>query len=589
MSSNIDTNCKSGLASHVGGDSIREKLASDFGVKVSHTLPAKSAVDVPAADHNLVGGVPKSIGSSAKRAAPYADQTKGNAEPVQIQAYPSHTSPKHRGRGGGRGARAAPRNSRWPKNSDQKADPTRWATNWDSDKSFCASIDSAEADGGFGEDKKKRAPAGEGGFKLTDWNGGWAPAPIDWDARPAFRDSTKLSQIERWVLKIDEEMCGMTREIPTEEATAASEEAIPRYWIPIAFPRNVGAGTSMAPQTFWNDIIKSAPKPMDENDLDGARPWWEQLKAPGSIFLQPYLSPSIDGIDPDENTDERLARENDHGADQHAQNRRRFELAKRSVQRERKKKVEEKARKFGEGLPLSMRDRIKPVLNMYIRSARPADMAQVRDIYNHYVDFTCCTPEIERRTTHDMNQRYKDIRANKLSFLVACERGGKVPNRRKKRNPEDDLILPEKVVGFAFADDYNDMTGMYRFTAEVEVYTDKSHYMKSVAKCLLDKLMAILDPEYVERGGFDIQGEELEGVGPSRVIQNVVVNVSYDKPERLEWLSRWLTSWLGFEQKGLLEDIGNKQGKSVSLAIFKRKTGAAIDASNPPISTGYPS
>lgn len=445
-----------------------------------------------------------------------------------------------------------------------KADPNHWDTNWGSEKNL--SIDSAQADGGFG-DGGKRAPLAKGEWKLTDWEGNWTPAPLDWDARPAFRDPEKLDRITEWMLDIDKEMCGLTHALPAPVFVAAAAtkyqvEAIPRYWVPIAFPLNVKERISMAPQTFWNNIISkdSTPDPMDKGDLDNAEPWWKLLDGPNSSLLQRCPTPEIKGISPDENLDERLARENDDGADKHAQNRINTERAKQDAKRARLERAEAKARKY---VAVPNVKRIKPGLNMYVRSARPTDMVQLRDIYNHYVDFACCIPECERRTTSDMTGRYRDILANRLPFLVACERGGKVPARRKKRNPDqEDLILPDRVVGFAYADDYNDMTGMYRFTAEVEVYVSKQHYMQNVAKCLMDKLMALLDPEYIEHGGFDIQGEELEGVGvgAQRVISDIVANVPYDKPDTLEWKSRWLIS-MGFVQKGNLEGIGNKLGK----------------------------
>jgi hypothetical protein len=162
-----------------------------------------------------------------------------------------------------------------------------------------------------------------------------------------------------------------------------------------------------------------------------------------------------------------------------------------------------------------------------------------------------------------MEQRYHDIIRNKLPFLVACQRGEVIKGRRKKHAGDDPLILPDTIVGFATADDYNDILGMYRFTAEVEVYVDKEHYMKCIGKCLLDKLMGMLDPEYIERGGYDTEGEELEGVGPSRLIQNIIVNLPYDadKPTRLEWVGKWLTNWIGFEQAGDLKKVGLKDGK----------------------------
>ena len=189
-------------------------------------------------------------------------------------------------------------------------------------------------------------------------------------------------------------------------------------------------------------------------------------------------------------------------------------------------------------------------------------MAQICEIYDHYVDYSCSVPEIDRLTVQDMVQRHRTIRKNKFPFIVACERGGKVPSRNKKKNQQgEELILPDRVIGFAYADDYHDLRGMYRFAAEAEVYTHSAYFMKGVAKCLLDKLMGLMDQGYMERGGFDIVGDDLDGTGASRVIQNIIIHLPYEKPERLEWVSRWLTEWLEFKQVGHLEDIGNKNEK----------------------------
>lgn len=189
-------------------------------------------------------------------------------------------------------------------------------------------------------------------------------------------------------------------------------------------------------------------------------------------------------------------------------------------------------------------------------------MNRIREIYNHYVNFSIHTPETERRTNHDMTQRYNAITSNKFPFLVACERGAKVTGRKNKKGRGEDLVLPDYVVGFATADDYNDMTGMYRFTAEVEVYTDSKYYMKGIGKCLMDKMMCLLDPDgYTERGGFDVVGDELEGCGSYRRIQHIILNLPYEKPEIAEWKAKWLTEWCGFKQVGNLEGIGNKLGK----------------------------
>lgn len=161
-----------------------------------------------------------------------------------------------------------------------------------------------------------------------------------------------------------------------------------------------------------------------------------------------------------------------------------------------------------------------------------------------------------------MEQRYNDIIGNQFPFLVACERGAVIKPRRKKYEGES-IILPDTILGFAIADDYNDMLGMYRFTAEVELFVHKDYYLKGVAKCLLDKMMAMLDPEYIERGGYDIEGDELEGVGQSRIIQNVIINLPYEteKPMRLEWIGKWLKNWIGFTQVADLPKVGLKDKK----------------------------
>lgn len=609
---------------------IRQKLAEEHGVNVSDPRPAKPAlVTYPSSNEEhrgpLNGGFqPHPTGPStgeSKRGNTSARRARGGrgGRAPQESTWPQATYPssneEHKGlpngapkplptgsstgeskRGKpssrGRGTRGGrlPRESRWPTHAETKPDPKRWEINWDSDERSFSSVDSVCANAGFGDDKKKKKQVEDGidpdtGFKLTDWSGNWAPAPVDWDARPAFRDGQSAQKIEHWMDGIEEEMRRGTGAkswaIPTEDVTVNGTtycfapdsektdlrimgEPAPRYWLPVVFGHNSAHTVPQAPQTFWNELVKSnMPIPYDENDLVGAKPWWETYQTAGGDFLKHYEPPTIRGIDPDENEGERIAREHDRGSNYHTENRKKAEKAKKEAQRERRKKAQEKARKISQvSIDRQNQDKIKPGIELYVRSARPEDMSRIREIYNYYVDFSVCTPETMRRTKADMQQRLDDVHHNLLPFLVACERGGKVPARRKKAKGED-LILPDKVVGFAMADDYNDMQGMYRFTAEIEVYTDKEYYMKGVAKCLLDKLMALLDPQYIEKGGYEVVGEDLDGSGAKRRISNIMVNLPYDKdkPERLEWMEKWLHTWLGFDKVGDLQGIGLKEGK----------------------------
>ena len=404
-------------------------------------------------------------------------------------------------------------------------------------------------------------------------------APINWDARPAFRDNQSAAQIERWMDVIENELGGINMAVSKEEIIGARElcsEVAPRYWIPIV------KGTETL-QAFWSGLLNlSGVTLIDEDDLDGAIPWWQLYECNKESTLEPRAHPEISGVDPDETEHERLTRENDEGSNYHTANRKRLERAKIEAERKKRTRVQEKAQKIskrtnnGEDRKVSdsfialmfhadMLQPIKPGLKIYLRSAKPSDAKAIRDIYNHYVSYTVYTPEIQKRTTADIEQRYNDIVRNKLPFLVACKRGDvHKPRRGKKKNADvEPIVLPDEVIGFAFADDYNDMLSMYRFTAEIEVWVHEDHYMKGIGTCLLDKLMAMLDPEYLERGGYDTEGEELEGVGPMRIIQIIMINLPYesDKPARLEWVGKWLTSWLGFEQEANMRHVGMKNGK----------------------------
>ena len=147
--------------------------------------------------------------------------------------------------------------------------------------------------------------------------------------------------------KIEEDLWGKDWGISLDELTKSSEETVgeiaPRYWTPVVIGEK-------APQTFWNELVKSTePKPLDEGDLDRAKPWWERYHARGGNFLKPCEHPAIKGIDPDETREERLARENDSGSRWHAENRKKTEKAKRDAERDKRKRAQERARKISDG------------------------------------------------------------------------------------------------------------------------------------------------------------------------------------------------------------------------------------------------
>ncbi|EME47617.1 hypothetical protein DOTSEDRAFT_69536 [Dothistroma septosporum NZE10] len=127
---------------------------------------------------------------------------------------------------------------------------------------------------------------------------------------------------------------------------------------------------------------------------------------------------------------------------------------------------------------------------------------------------------------------------------------------------------------------------MYRFTVSLSVFVHIDHHGKSIGSCLMDKILGLLDPEYLERGGYEIEGEELEAVGsPARSIKSIIISLPHEETtqgaNRLEWMTQWLAT-LGFKEHGFLPDIGSKLRHVINLAIFYRQTSAVLDHAKPP-------
>ncbi|KAI6884820.1 hypothetical protein KC360_g4019 [Hortaea werneckii] len=588
---------------------IREKLAVEFGVTVGHPMPAHEAQSASGdANDKNVGPVDTKVSTGEQQGIQQRKETTATSKGAETPTKSTEKGKKRRpkptshskaareagdefvpfnGRPGieskvGRPFvkpkdKAFPQQSTWARKTDMpKGDPSPKAFADVPGKTFRSSsnIDSAEADGGWGDGKKRRAPANAEGFGLSDWNDQWAPAPLDWDARPAFRDDKKLIQIECWITEATDALQKEKYQLAAHEIAQCVGDIVPSYWIPHGFPGSASL------QAFWEDVSSSKhPGPVEESDLDGVLPWWIRLQPYHNMMLLRYEHPIITSVDPGETFDERLARENDLGSAQHSENRRRLERAKRDAKREKRRKADEKILAMNRSRSPLPHEKIKPDpdLKLFVRPARPADMTAIRDIYNHYIDNTCCAPETERITENDMLQRFQRITGSGLPFLVACKSGGIIKGVRRKRDPENELFLSDVVLGFTYAEDYGQGQPMYRSTADLHVFVDKQFLLQSIAKCLLDKMIGILDPAYIERGGFGSRCDGLEATNLPRTVKTIIARVPFDAPQRLEWVAKWLVEWLGFEQKGILEGIGIKNGRSVSEALFQRNNGVKVD------------
>jgi L-amino acid N-acyltransferase YncA len=440
-----------------------------------------------------------------------------------------------------------PKESPWIKDSlIPKGDPNRHKVRWSSSTSESSSFSSNRASSGWGT-RRRRDQNNDNGGELADWAGGLGPASIDWDSRSKFRDHQSVAKIESWLNNI--ELTPDDRSIPP-----TTQDVAPRYW----FQAHLDGRTA---KSFWAEHMAPGNiKPFDRDDLKGVKPWWENYADDDHSLLKELDHPEVVGMDPDESAEERRAREQDNGSGNAGESRKNAEKAKREAQRKRTLAKREQAHKFS-GTHMnqaSTSDPIKPGLSMFVRLATKEDMVQLRDIYNRYIDNAFVVPETDRLTETDMLERWQAIRNAELPFIVACQRGEVIKARNKKFG--DDMVMPDRMIGFAYAADWSDGTCIYRLTVKLEVFVHMEQYMKHIGDCLTDKMMGLLDPQFVERGGYDVVGEDLERAESTRVISNVLIRYSYesDNKAKLVWVSDWLKRRFGFEQVADLQGVAQK-------------------------------
>lgn len=444
-----------------------------------------------------------------------------------------------------------PRESPWIKDSlIPKGDPNRHKVRWSSSES--SSSDSDRASSGWGTRRKRGQ---DNGADLADWAGGLGPGAIDWDSRSKFRDHQSVAKIENW---LDQNLSALEQIGGTKEHDITIKhqgDIAPRYW----FQTHLDGKSAEA---FWLEQIQprhDVIQPLERDDLKDARPWWNNYADDDHSVLKVLEQPEVADIDPDETAEERLARLHDHGSGNAGESRKVAEQAKREAQRKRTLAKRARAHKFSGTYNSTSPSTIKPGLNIFVRPAVKEDMVQLRDIYNRYIDNMFVVPETDRLTETDMLERWQAIRNANLPFIVACQRGDVIKARNKKYGGED-KVMPDKVIGFACAADWSDGTCIFRPTVKLEVFVHIEQYMKHVGSCLTDKMMGLLDPQFVERGGYDVDGEELEQGEPRRAISNVLVRYSYEaeKTDKLRWVSKWLKTRFGFEQVADLQGVAQK-------------------------------
>ena len=199
-----------------------------------------------------------------------------------------------------------------------------------------------------------------------------------------------------------------------------------------------------------------------------------------------------------------------------------------------------------------------PQANIYIRPAEARDLKQITEIYNHYIEHSVVVAERTVLTDQQWRGRWMDATESNYAFLVAVQQSSKGGGRSRR-------ISHETICGFAYADDFGDISNSWRYTCELQCYVAHWNLRMGVGKSLIDRMMGALDPVYAVRAGTSFEGGaspmRYEG-GGVRVVNKVVINIPYAVKDEntLKWQKEWLAQFQ-FEHVGTLPGIGRKFDK----------------------------
>jgi L-amino acid N-acyltransferase YncA len=337
-------------------------------------------------------------------------------------------------------------------------------------------------------------------------------------------------------------------------------ELVPRAWIPSVFEPGHNV------KSFWQQQIRDDPQPLDASDFDNFPPFWDRYVVDNAAIQLFPAQPDHLGYNPSEESPRHVeARTVDEGSqgwtNQYLENPDAFMMARfgrKATLRRGKQHGDERPKplpSFIDETPI-IDSTIRPLVNVFVRMAELGDIPQMTEIYNHYVKNSVCTPELEPVSITNMKARWESTRNAHLPWLVCCSLNSCGGHKGKHARPSVDTVL-----GFAFADDLCGSSTMVRFSVELGLYVSASpkYRRKGVSKCLMDKMLVLLDQYYLQRGGYEM--DEQLGIGPRRLVSRIMFNMMNSETDMTkEWMVPYIESW-GFKQKATLNGFGYKLSK----------------------------
>lgn len=340
---------------------------------------------------------------------------------------------------------------------------------------------------------------------LAGWDGGWGPAPVEWGGRPSFdhRDSWHVKTMHDWLHERACEALHNPSVLNTTDPKFATGEAV----------------------VAGDTVLKS---PIDKRVHDTFLPDDDFTKAK-------YFETASDAV--------KVYRS-------------KIKVEKQETKAE--KKAFRQAMREAQANFALIPNPHTPEANIYIRPAEPRDLKQISEIYNHYIQHSVVVAEIRPLTEQQWRGRWQDATESNYAFLVAVQLSGKGGGNNRR-------TTQDTICGFAYADDFGDISNAWRYTCEMQCYVGNWTLRKGVGKSLIDRMLGALDPNYAVRAGTTFEGGEspirYQG-GGVRVVHKVIINLPYATKD--EETLRWQKEWLGqfkFEHVGTLPGIGRKFDK----------------------------
>ena len=178
-------------------------------------------------------------------------------------------------------------------------------------------------------------------------------------------------------------------------------------------------------------------------------------------------------------------------------------------------------------------------MSVQIRPATPADLAQVRQIFEYYVLNTVASFLVQKPLPDYIKSRHDANLERKLPYLVAEE------------------ISSAKIVGYACASAYRGYMLGYGHTVELTVFCHPEHKGEGIGNKLMGAIIhALKQTKHVSNeAGYEEHRVEFE-------VKKVLAIMAIDDqgPRGGLALRDWYINW-GFEDVGRMKEVGYKNGR----------------------------